>query len=64
MLEGSTFVRAAGKEGDTIKLRGEVLSVGKTLGFTRVELKDSQDRVVAFGRTFRSYSSSPLRSRC
>jgi acyl-coenzyme A thioesterase PaaI-like protein len=47
---GSTFVRAAGKEGDEIRVRGEVLSVGKTLGFTRVELTDSRDRVVAFGR--------------
>lgn len=27
-----------------------MLSVGKTLGFTRVELRDAKDRIVAFGR--------------
>ncbi|CED82981.1 HGG motif-containing thioesterase [Phaffia rhodozyma] len=58
---GATFVRAAGKEGDTIKILSTVLSKGRSLGFTKVELRDSSNRVVAFGHhtKFIGRSSNP-----
>ena len=35
----TTYVKSAGGQGDTVKLHGEVISMGKTLAFTRMELR-------------------------
>lgn len=46
----ATFVKAAGGAGMEIVLRGEVVSLGKTLAFTRVTLHHAvTDAVLAYG---------------
>ncbi|KAL7414865.1 Thioesterase/thiol ester dehydrase-isomerase [Mrakia frigida] len=46
---GTTCVRTAGTTGDVLSIQSEVVSLGRTLGFTRIEMRDSKDRLVAFG---------------
>ncbi|RXK41979.1 hypothetical protein M231_00700 [Tremella mesenterica] len=43
------FVRPAGKEGDIIICSSEVVRLGRTMAYTRINFLDSQERIVAFG---------------
>ena len=36
----ATFARPAGKAGDVIRVTSEIISMGKTLAYTRTELRD------------------------
>ena len=36
----ATFARPAGKAGDVIRVTSEIISMGKTLSYTRTELRD------------------------
>jgi len=57
---GTTCVRTAGTTGDTLSIQSEVVSLGRTLGFTRIEMRDSKERLVAFGRASCRLSSLSL----
>ncbi|WFD34102.1 hypothetical protein MCUN1_000934 [Malassezia cuniculi] len=46
----STFVRAGGTAGETINVIGEVINMGRTLAYTRVELRHSvTGDILAYG---------------
>ncbi|TKY88992.1 hypothetical protein EX895_002233 [Sporisorium graminicola] len=46
----TTYVKAAGTKGDTINVEGTVISMGKTLAFTRMELRHPvTDTLLAYG---------------
>ncbi|KAF8685592.1 Thioesterase thiol ester dehydrase-isomerase [Rhizoctonia solani] len=45
----TSFVKAAGTEGDTLYCKGTVDGMGKTLAYTRVEFKNQAGELVAFG---------------
>ncbi|UZJ56818.1 hypothetical protein CBS101457_006138 [Exobasidium rhododendri] len=46
----TTFVKAAGGDGDLVKVEGKVISVGKTLATTRIELRHPvTDAILAYG---------------
>lgn len=47
---GTTCCRSAGTADDVLCVQGEVVQLGRTLGFTRIEMRDAQGRLVAFGR--------------
>lgn len=36
----ATFARPAGKAGDVVRVTSEIISMGKTLAYTRTELRD------------------------
>ncbi|QRV92314.1 thioesterase superfamily protein [Ceratobasidium sp. AG-Ba] len=45
----TTFIKPAGKEGDTLHCIGIVDGMGKTLAYTRIEFKNPAGQLVAFG---------------
>lgn len=46
----ATFVRSGGSAGDSIRVIGEVVNMGRSLAFTRVELRHPvSDAIVAYG---------------
>ncbi|KAG8985225.1 hypothetical protein FRB95_005884 [Tulasnella sp. JGI-2019a] len=45
----TTFARPAGKIGDTLHIKGSLVSMGKTLAFTRIDFSDSNGKIVAYG---------------
>lgn len=46
----ATFAKAGGTAGESVRVVGEVASIGKTLAFTRVELRHSAtNAVLAYG---------------
>ncbi|KAN0064350.1 hypothetical protein ACQY0O_002545 [Thecaphora frezii] len=46
----TTYVKSAGSEGDEIKVSGQVVGIGKTLAFTRVEMRHPiTDALLAYG---------------
>ncbi|WFD30965.1 hypothetical protein MSPP1_001991 [Malassezia sp. CBS 17886] len=58
-----TFVRPGGLAGGTVQATGEVISMGKTLAYTRVELRDPENgKLLAYGshtKYVRMASGSP-----
>jgi acyl-coenzyme A thioesterase PaaI-like protein len=56
---GTTFVRAA-KDGETISISAQVQSMGKTLGFTKMDMTSEDGKVIAFGRAYTSSSRNVL----
>ena len=47
---GTSFVKPAGRVGDTIYMTGKLISMGKTLAYTRAEFTNAAGELVAFGR--------------
>ncbi|SPO31152.1 related to Putative esterase C31F10.02 [Ustilago trichophora] len=46
----TTYVKSAGGKGDTVNVMGEVISMGKTLAFTRMEVRHPvTDALLAYG---------------
>lgn len=46
----TTYVKSAGGTGDQVNVKGEVISMGKTLAFTRMELRHPvTDALLAYG---------------
>ncbi|SPO30584.1 related to Putative esterase C31F10.02 [Ustilago trichophora] len=46
----TTYVKSAGTKGDTVNVMGQVISMGKTLAFTRMELRHPlTDALLAYG---------------
>lgn len=46
----TTYVKTAGREGDTVNVEGRVISMGKTLAFTRMEVRSEKEGVLlAYG---------------
>ncbi|WFD22645.1 hypothetical protein MEQU1_001319 [Malassezia equina] len=46
----ATFVKPGGMDGDTIRVTGEVIGIGKTLAYTRVELRHIEtNQLLAYG---------------
>jgi len=45
----TSFVRPAGTSGSRMTVHGTVVGFGKTLAFTRVDIKDESGKLVAFG---------------
>ncbi|KAL4402625.1 fatty acyl-CoA hydrolase [Malassezia pachydermatis] len=46
----ATFVKPGGKLGDTVRVTGEIIGMGKTLAYTRIELRDVQSQaLLAYG---------------
>ncbi|AYO43026.1 uncharacterized protein DNF11_2076 [Malassezia restricta CBS 7877] len=46
----ATFARPAGKAGDVIRVTSEIISMGKTLAYTRTELRDvDSNELLAYG---------------
>lgn len=46
----TTYVKSAGGTGDTVNINGEVISMGKTLAFTRMEVRHPvTDALLAYG---------------
>lgn len=47
---GCSFLRAGGSEGDTIRLEGRVLQLGRNMAYTEVKLIDpNSDKLLATG---------------
>lgn len=46
----TTYVKSGGGKGDTVTIEGEVISMGKTLAFTRMEIRHPvTDALLAYG---------------
>ncbi|KAF8318957.1 hypothetical protein DL93DRAFT_2075194, partial [Clavulina sp. PMI_390] len=45
----TSFVRNVGSTGNTIHMTGTVTALGRTLAYTRVDIKDENGKVLAFG---------------
>ena len=46
---GCSFLRAGGSEGDTIRLEGRVLQLGRNMAYTEVKLFDLNNKLLATG---------------
>ncbi|KAF8607039.1 Thioesterase/thiol ester dehydrase-isomerase [Ceratobasidium sp. AG-I] len=45
----TSFVKSAGGEGDTLFCTGTVVGMGRTLAYTKIDFKNAQGQLVAFG---------------
>lgn len=46
----TTYVKSGGGQGETVNISGEVISMGKTLAFTRMEIRHPvSDALLAYG---------------
>ncbi|EIN12747.1 Thioesterase/thiol ester dehydrase-isomerase [Punctularia strigosozonata HHB-11173 SS5] len=46
---GTSFVKPAGRVGDTFHVKGQVIGLGKSLAYTRVDFYDAKGQLVAYG---------------
>ncbi|KAF7346343.1 Thioesterase thiol ester dehydrase-isomerase [Mycena sanguinolenta] len=46
---GTSFVRPAGRTGDTFHIKAEVIGMGKSLAYTRVEFTNPEGLLLAYG---------------
>ncbi|KAK7048378.1 Thioesterase/thiol ester dehydrase-isomerase [Favolaschia claudopus] len=49
---GTSFVRPSGRAGDTLHIKAELIGMGKSLAYTRVEFTNPEGSLLAYGREF------------
>jgi acyl-coenzyme A thioesterase 13 len=55
---GTSFIKPAGRVGDTLYAKAVVTAMGKSLAYTRVDFTNDEETLVAYGRTsFPCYES-------